>query len=200
MCWVALIPAVISAVGAYQQSAAAKGQAQYQAKVAENNAQVAEWQAADAKERGDAAAADTRRKYAALEGTQAASLAARGLDITEGSANAILTDTSFFGDMDQRTVRANAAREAWGYKTKANNFAGDAAMFSSGADAINPALSGVLAGTSSYFGNRGRTGLGGDRASTGTALTDSTGVSSRWYGSGTNWNGSAGTAYTGNFG
>jgi hypothetical protein len=178
MCWMAIIPIAIAAVGAYQQSQANKQQAEYQSQVAANNQKVAEWQAADAKERGDVAAAAVRRKYAALQGTQTASLAARGLDVSEGSANAILTDTDFFGDYDQRTTRANAAREAYGYQVRANNFAGDAAYLGATADAENPYVSGALAGTSAYFGYQSRQG-GRPRD---TMLTDSGSVSSRWYG------------------
>lgn len=181
MCWVAAAPyimAAISAAGAYQQSSAAKGQAKYQAKVAENNAQIASQQAADAKERGDAAAAEVRRKYAGLQGTQAASLAARGLDISEGSANAILSDTDFFGDYDQRMTRSNAAKEAWGYKMRAGNFAGDAAAYAAGADAINPGANAAMAGVSGYFSAGGKM-PGGSKDS---ALTSSGTVSSRWFG------------------
>lgn len=150
----------ISAVTAYSASEAQKNQAEYQSKVAANNAKVAEWQAADAKARGDQDAANVRRKYAALQGTQAASLAARGLDITEGSANAILTDTDFFSAYDQNVTRSNAEREAWGHKVRAGNFAGDAAYYGSVADAQNPLLSGVLAGAQSYFSFAGARGAG----------------------------------------
>lgn len=177
MCWVAAIPIAIAAFSAYQQSSAAKGQAEYQSKVAANNAQVAEWQAADAKERGDQAAAQVKRKYAALQGTQVASLAARGLDVSEGSANAILTDTDFFGDYDQKQTRANAAREAWGYQVRAGNFQGDAAMYSTVASNENPLLSGALAGTSSYFGGKAKGSGGGG----GSALATAGQVSTRWY-------------------
>jgi hypothetical protein len=190
MCWVALIPVAIAAVSAYQNSQAQKNQGEYQAKVAKNNEIVANMQAVDAKERGDQAAAGIRRKYAALQGTQAATLAARGLDISEGSANAILTDTDFFGDFDQRTARSNAAREAWGFKVRAGNFAGDAAAYQAGADGQNPVLSGVLAGTASYFGNKQPSSGGG--AGSGSALTSSGAVSSYWYGKP-----SANTSYSG---
>lgn len=185
MCSPAVIPwviAAISAVGSYQQSEAAKNQAEYQSKVAKNNAKVAEWQAADAKARGDQEAANVRRKYAALQGTQAASLAARGLDISEGSANAILTDTDFFSAYDQNVTRSNAEREAWGYKVRAGNFRGDAAYYGSVADAENPLLSGVLAGTQAYFGAYGRYGSKAP-ASKGTDLMGSaTAVDPAWYG------------------
>src|SRR3954468_10637665 len=99
MCYAAAIPwvlAAVSAVGAYSAAQNQKQTAQYQSEVARNNASVAEIQAADAKARGDKAAQDMRRKYAALMGTQRASLAARGLDISDGSANATLQDTLYF--------------------------------------------------------------------------------------------------------
>ncbi len=177
--------AVIGAVGAYQASETRKDQAKYQSQVAENNRQVAEWQAADAKERGDAAAASVRRKYAGLQGTQAASLAARGLDISVGSANAFLTDTDFFGDYDQRVTKANAAREAWGFKVRASNFAGDAAAYGAMSAAENPLLSGAMAGASSYFSmsSMGRGGGSAPAASSGSMLdSTATQVASRWYG------------------
>lgn len=199
MCWVALIPVAMAAYSAYSQSQSAKAQGQYQAKVAQNNAQVAEWQAADAKERGDTAAANVRRKYAALEGTQVASLASRGIDISEGSANALLTDTSFFSDVDQRTTKANAAREAWGYQTQSNNFAANAQFYQAGADAQNPLMAGALAGTAAYFGGGGKTGMSSSGfAGGGNSLLDSsTSVSPKWYG-GTN--GSAGGSSMSAFG
>jgi hypothetical protein len=94
----------------------------------------------------------------ALQGTQAASLAARGLDIREGSANAILTDADFFSAYDQNVTRSNAEREAWAHKVRSGNFAGAAAYYGSVADAQNPLLSGVMAGASAYFGGGGTLG------------------------------------------
>lgn len=189
MCWPALIPVAIAAFSAYQQSKQKKAESEYQAKVAKNNAQVAEWQAADAKTRGDAAANNVRRKYAALEGTETASLAARGIDISEGSANALLTDTSFFSDVDQRTTRANAAREAWGYQVQAQNFQTNAAFYQAGADAQNPWASAAMAGAAAYFG--------GNAGTNNTLLTSSTTVSPKWYGG---VNGSAGSGSMSAFG
>lgn len=180
---IALVAAVaISSVTAYSASEAQKNQAEYQSKVASNNAKVAEWQAADAKARGDQEAANVRRKYAALQGTQAASLAARGLDISEGSANAILTDTDFFSAYDQNVTRANAKREAWGYKVRAGNFRGDAAYYGSVADAQNPLLSGVLAGAQTYFGMSGRYGSNAPAGKGTDLLGSATPVDSSWYG------------------
>lgn len=153
MCYAAIpyVMAAMAAYGAYSSAASQKAQAGYQAKVAENNANIAELQAQDAKARGDKASFDVRRKYAALMGTQRASLAARGLDITDGSANAILQDTAYFGAYDENTTRANAAREAWGYRVRAAGMQSDASAYSATADAINPLLSGGLAGAGTWF-------------------------------------------------
>lgn len=136
----------VAAAGAstYMAVDAQQQQASYQAKVAQNNAQVAAWQAADAESRGNVAAAETRRKYAAMVGSQTARLAANGLDISSGSANATLQDTAYFGAVDENTVRTNAAREAWGYRVQQNNFANSAAASQAHADAADPLLSAGL--------------------------------------------------------
>lgn len=185
MCYPAAIPYVVAAIaaaGAYSQAQTSKNQAEYQGKVNANNQQTAEWQAQDAVQRGNAEAAATRRKYAALEGTQRAGLAARGLDITDGSANAALTDTEFFSQVDENMVHANAARNAWGYKMQASNFGSNAAAYQASADGQNPMLSGTLAGASGYF-SAARPGSGGSNsASTGNSLmSDASMVDSRWY-------------------
>lgn len=137
----AVISVGLAGASAYQAASTQEATANYQAKVADNNAQVARWQAADAEARGNTAAANVRRKYAAMAGSQRASLAARGLDISDGSANAMLQDTAYFGAVDEATTRTNAAREAWGYQVQGSNFASSAAASRAQADAANPLLS-----------------------------------------------------------
>lgn len=163
----AVVATVAAGASAYQATSTQKAVAGYQAKVADNNAQVARWQAADAQARGDTAAANVRRKYAGLVGSQRAALAARGLDIGDGSANAMLQDTAYFGALDESTTRANAAREAWGYQVQAGNFANSAAASRAQADAANPLMSAGL-----------------------SMLGTATSVASKWYGaptSGSGW-------------
>lgn len=186
MCVAAALPMVAMALSAYSAYSGAQNQKAalgYQAKVAENNATLASYQATDALERGDRAAADVRRKYSGLMGAQRASLAARGLDITDGSANASLQDTAYFGELDENTTRANAAREAWGYKVRGANFSGDAAASRAQGDAINPLLAGAIGGAQTYLSGAGR-------------------VAPRWYqGSETNWNsGTGGSGSSGPWG
>lgn len=101
-----------------QAASAAQAQAVYQSQVARQNQMLAERQAADALQRGQVAEENRRRQMALQIGQQTAGLAAQGTDL-EGSPTDILGDTAAAGELDARTVRANAAREAYGYQVQA---------------------------------------------------------------------------------
>lgn len=148
----------VSAVGAVQASAAQKSAYNYQAQVSANNAKVAEWQAQDAIRRGQDAEIETRRKTAALRGNQSASLAARGLDISEGSALNILTDTDYLGEQDALTVRTNADKQAWAARVQGNNDMANSELLSMRSNAESPLMAGA-----------------------GTLLTGASSVADRWY-------------------
>lgn len=113
----ALVATVASAgaqaYGAYQQSAAEKAAAKYNAAVAQN-------QAADARRRGEEEAIRKQREARRLAGAQRTSFAARGIDISAGTAGDIIDETNFFGLTDATTARNNAAREAAGFTSEAN--------------------------------------------------------------------------------
>lgn len=179
--------AAVAASAAHKQANAQNAMSEYQGRVDANNAQLEEWQAADAKTRGDLAVNQSGRKYAALEGTQRASLAARGLDIGYGSANAILTDTDYFGAYDEGVLRANSRREAWAHGVQADNYLNDAAMLHDQRKANNPFIAGAFAFAGSLFGSQASQGGG-------TMLTGSRAVADRWYGS---TNSSAGSGVSG---
>lgn len=116
--------AVSGAFGSYQQAKSAQA-------VAANNAKLAEWQAQDAITRGQRSEQAQRMKVAQLKGSQRASMAARGLDLGEGSALSILQDTDYMGEVDATTIRDNATREAWAYRNQA-------AQYKSQADSMSP--------------------------------------------------------------
>ncbi len=63
---------------------------------------------------------------AGLKSQQRVSLGASGVDLGEGSAARVLTDTDVMGEIDRNQVAANALREAWGYRTQAVGFRNDA--------------------------------------------------------------------------
>lgn len=118
----------VSVMGAIQQGKAAQAQANYQAQVSQNNAQVAQWQAADAIERGKRDEAEHRQKVARMIGTQRAGIAGSGFELGDLTSQDILGDTAAMGEIDALTIRTNAKREAWGYEVGANNYMAEAGL------------------------------------------------------------------------
>lgn len=156
--------AVNGVIGAYNQSKANKAAYEYQAAVQRNNAQIAEWQAQDAITRGQKAEQSQRLKVAQIKSSQRAGFAARGIALDEGSALNILNDTDYMGNLDALTLRDNAAKEAWGYRTQGANASNDAAMLTARANSESPmgaAASSLLTGAgavaSSWYNRKTRT-------------------------------------------
>lgn len=172
MCVAAAIPAAIAAVGAYKAASAQKDADKWQAQVAGANAQTSEALAVDAIARGNVAANDVRRRGEQMAGRQRAVMAARGLDLTQGSPLSILQDTAYFTAADIATTKSNAAREAWGYRTQKANYQNQAIFAQSRADQINPLFQGAMGAGASYFGG------GGGLDYLGSGMQ----VASRWYG------------------
>lgn len=142
--------AVITAYSAYNQSKAAKQQAEYNAVVADNNAKMSEYQAADALARGEQEAMAVRRKAAAVKADQRTVMAARGLDIGTGTALDLLDQTDYFGATDVATTRGNAGKEAFALRSQGVNFQTQAAASRAAAGAQNPLLSAAVAGAQGY--------------------------------------------------
>jgi GH25 family lysozyme M1 (1,4-beta-N-acetylmuramidase) len=171
MCVAAAIPIALTAFAAYKGAKADKAAATWQAQVAGANVATSQALAVDAVARGDNAAAGTVRRGNQLQGRQRAVMAARGVDLTQGSPLEILRDTQYFTDIDAATVRSNAAREAWGYKAQATNYQNQAIFAQSRADQTNPLMSAGLAAAGSFFGGGGKFSLG-----------DYQTVAPKWYG------------------
>jgi hypothetical protein len=155
---------VSGALGASRQSEATQQAYNYQAAVNKNNAQVAEWQAQDALQRGTKAEQAQRLKVAQLKSSQRAGFAARGVALDEGSPLAILQDTDMMGEMDALTIRDNAEKEAWGARMQGANYSSDSAMLSARSGAESPTgaafgslLTGAGAVASSWYNRRTKT-------------------------------------------
>tara|TARA_R110000868_G_scaffold411706_1_gene707819 strand:- start:40201 stop:40797 length:597 start_codon:yes stop_codon:yes gene_type:complete len=110
-----------------QAASANAAQARYQAQVAEQNRELMRRQEADALQRGQVAEENRRRVTAQQIGQQRAALAGQGTDFT-GSETDILGDTAAAGELDARTIRANAAREAYGYQVQGLGYGNTAAL------------------------------------------------------------------------
>ena len=99
----------------------------HQRQVAENNRIAAERMATDSEARGRVEEDRARLRTRSLMGTQIAALAGQGTDLA-GSPTDILGDTAAAGETDALTIRTNAAREAWGYRTKGVEFGNEALL------------------------------------------------------------------------
>ena len=137
--------AITAALGAFSTSSAQKQAYQYQAQVSKINQQISQWDATAALNRGQTLEGDSRLATAQVYSSQRASMAANGVDVTEGSAVDVLATTKFIGNVDAATIHDNALQEAWGYQVAGVNASNASSFYSSAANNINPTLS---AGTS----------------------------------------------------
>lgn len=140
---IALAGAVATTGGVVMQAQAAKNQAAYAQRVAQNNAAEAERAAVKATDKGATDAMAIRRQAAQIKGGQRAALAARGLDLNSGTAEQLQAQTDFFADTDMATVRQNAAETARGYRAQGANFSAAAANSSPGSAFGTSLLSGA---------------------------------------------------------
>jgi hypothetical protein len=132
--------AIGSTYAAYRESQGQKRGYEYQSQVARNNAQLAEWQAQDALERGQSDKQRIQLKKASIIGTQEAVLASRNVALDEGSALRILADTELMAERDIATVEENAAKEAWALRNQAAGYQSNAGFLQSRAGAQSPLL------------------------------------------------------------
>ncbi|MBX8878330.1 hypothetical protein HCH41_05060 [Enterobacter ludwigii] len=117
---IALVAVTVAsaAASAYSQNQ----QAKYTSAVAEKNADIAEAQAQDSINRGNAQADEIRRRNRQAAGTQAATMGATGAELSTGNALDIFGDTAQFGTLDALTTVNNAQREAYGYQVQGSNY------------------------------------------------------------------------------
>lgn len=105
-----------------------KNEGEYNAAVAEQNRRLANQRADDANALGARESQQQAWRQRAIIGQQRAAIAANNLDPTLGTPADILGETAMFGEVDQQSIRLNAARAAWGHQTDATNFGNQGAM------------------------------------------------------------------------
>lgn len=99
--------------------------AKHKIETAKQNAQLADLAAKDALNRGTVTAGKAQLQGAELQGKQEAAYGASGVTVA-GSPSDVMRDTSYFTNLNVQTAMNNAAREAWGYKVRANQFRDEA--------------------------------------------------------------------------
>lgn len=122
------------------------------------NAEMAGITAEDVLRRGEKEAGRVRRAGKAVRGDQRAAYAAQGIEVDSGSAADIQEETGILNEEDVRTVRNNAWREAFGYKTQAADYrlAASYAKYKSREEARRTILTGALQGTTTLLASAGR--------------------------------------------
>src|SRR4051812_1857105 len=82
-------------------------------RAAKQNAQLAGYAASDAQYRGNLELQKVQRQGELIKGAQRARFAANAVDLTQGSAADVLSDTDYFSALDAKTVRENTAKETY---------------------------------------------------------------------------------------
>lgn len=113
---------VVGGVSSYQQGKAQQAQYNYQAKVNEENAKIAQSNADMQRQQGIEEARLQRLKTASVIGSQKAAMAANGVDVTQGTAVDVISDTAAMGELDALQTQYNYEMKARGYETEAGNF------------------------------------------------------------------------------
>ena len=145
---VSVASAAVGAVGAYQQSQAAKSQANYQRKVAENNSTIAKDNAKRIRQQAEVAEDEQRERIAATKGAVTSRLAANGLlvdDPGDTTASLFLQDIEGGGASDILKLRYNYEQEARVAEIQGSNYQAQAGLFGLQAAAQSPGL--AAAGT-----------------------------------------------------
>ncbi len=140
---------LLGAAGAYSSAEAQKTGLNYEANIAAANASLATYQANQSHVIGNMEANASQLKTAQTFGSQRASMAANGVDLSQGSANEVLASTKYLGSVDAMTIQDNATRNATAYGAEATNYATQSSMDTAMAGAINPNMA---AGTSLLTG------------------------------------------------
>ncbi len=129
------------ALGAYQQSQAAKAQANYQRQVAENNATIAQSNATRIRQQAEVEEEEQRERIAGTKGAANARLAANGLlidDPGDTTASLFLQDIAEIGEYDILKMRDNYDQEARVAEIQGVNYQAQAGLFGLQAAAQSP--------------------------------------------------------------
>lgn len=142
-----LIAAGVAAAGTAVTGYMGYQQKRFEGKVARANAREKSAEAGRAIERQQEDQQLLARKYAAIRGSQRASMAANGIDLGFGSAGDTLDDTSMLYGEDANRLNANYADEIRGIDISAANYRADAKAAKSAATGIAISTGFDVAGT-----------------------------------------------------
>ncbi len=146
----------VAAVGtAAMQAKAQSDQGDYQKRMSNINARLADLQATETIKQGFKDEQLHRGQVRQVAGAQRASLAAQGIDVGSGTAADLQQETFSLGAEDALNIRMNAYKQAWGFNVEAENhrITGDMGERAGRNAATGSLLSGATqAGTTIYSG------------------------------------------------
>ena len=119
--WVMIAGLVLTAAAGVQQADAQKKAGQAQEEQSIENAKAAKAQGESTVLAAQVAEDRRRQQTRQMLATQRTAFAANNVDMSTGTPMEILGDTAAIGEQDALTIRANAARQAWGLEVEANN-------------------------------------------------------------------------------
>ncbi|WP_454888689.1 virion core protein, T7 gp14 family [Sphingobium indicum] len=166
-----LIGTAVSTLGAGYSALQGNAQANYQAKVADQNARLSAEAAKQEQDNTRVALQQHWRQQAQLQGQQRVAMAAGGLDVNFGNAADLTADTQMLGREDAQRIidqGANAVRgfdiESANYRSqaKASRQAATGALVGGAFDMASTALGGATQYTDmkARFGSTGRNAYG----------------------------------------
>lgn len=135
-----------------REAAARRQQGTFEANALNRNADLVDMQAQDALARGELTATQRAQMIRGDLGTARAAYAGQNVVVDQGSALDSQRNIATLGALDVATIRNNAAREAWGFTTQAQDLrfrgqiakrGGDAAAAGMNADSINTLITGA---------------------------------------------------------
>lgn len=130
--------------------------AEYQAKILERNAQVAEINAGYVEKQGKIDEKQHRLMVSSAIGTQRATGAGSGALVGDGSNLDLTQDTAGFGEIDALTIRRNASVDAWKVRNQVVDLESQAALSRAKKGSVGSAAGGsLLTGASNLTASAG---------------------------------------------
>lgn len=126
----------------------------YQSGVAQVNAAIAKQDATYALGTGEVEAQQSGMRTRAQVGATKAGFGAGNIDVSSGSAKNVVASETEIGQANQATIRANAAKRAYGFNVTAAEDTAQAGVYSEAASTSR--LSGELGAVSSIIGGVGQ--------------------------------------------
>lgn len=121
MCYVQIAMAAIALYAGAKQASAQKAAGKAEAKIAENNAVLADQAAKDSAILGARESQQATWRGRALMGRQLATIAANNIDSDSGTPFELLGEGQLFAGAEKSAIEMDAARKAWGFGAEATN-------------------------------------------------------------------------------